>query len=53
MANNGDDDCSALVFDCGTQTIKAGPAGDDTPREIDLSCWTYSIGYPPSALSTI
>ncbi|KIM45811.1 hypothetical protein M413DRAFT_16653 [Hebeloma cylindrosporum] len=45
MVNYGGDEVSALVIDIGTSSLRAGYAGDDTPKAIIPS----SYGYHPAA----
>lgn len=45
MVNYGGDEVSALVVDIGTSSLRAGYAGDDTPRSIIPT----SYGYIPAS----
>jgi actin-like protein 6B len=36
------DEVSALVLDIGTSTIRAGYAGDDTPKAVIPTCYGYT-----------
>ncbi|KAH8113415.1 actin-related protein Arp4p [Phellopilus nigrolimitatus] len=42
MVNYGGDEISALVLDIGTSTIRAGYAGDDTPKAIIPTSYGYT-----------
>ncbi|GJE84617.1 actin-related protein [Phanerochaete sordida] len=42
MVNYGGDEVSALVLDIGTSTIRAGYAGDDTPKAVIPTCYGYT-----------
>ncbi|KIM64500.1 hypothetical protein SCLCIDRAFT_633828 [Scleroderma citrinum Foug A] len=45
MVNYGGDEVSALVVDIGTSSVRAGYAGDDTPKAVISSYY----GYKPTA----
>lgn len=36
------DEVSALVLDIGTSTLRAGYAGDDTPKAVIPTCYGYT-----------
>ncbi|CCM02833.1 uncharacterized protein FIBRA_04945 [Fibroporia radiculosa] len=42
MVNYGGDEVSALVIDIGTSSIRAGYAGDDTPKAIIPTAYGYT-----------
>ncbi|KAI5120908.1 hypothetical protein M0805_002888 [Coniferiporia weirii] len=42
MVNYGGDEVSALVLDIGTSTIRAGYAGDDTPKAVVPTSYGYT-----------
>ncbi|PSR73659.1 hypothetical protein PHLCEN_2v10578 [Hermanssonia centrifuga] len=47
MVNYGGDEVSALVIDIGTSSLRAGYAGDDTPKAVIPTCYGFkseSIG---------
>ncbi|KAF9468962.1 actin-like protein Arp4p [Collybia nuda] len=46
MVNYGGDEVAAIVVDIGTSTVRAGYAGDDTPRAIIPT--TYGFHHIPS-----
>ncbi|EAU84581.1 brg1-associated factor b [Coprinopsis cinerea okayama7 len=48
MVNYGGDEVSALVIDIGTSSLRAGYAGDDTPKAIIPTSYGY-IPAPPEA----
>ncbi|KAJ3478165.1 hypothetical protein NLI96_g9944 [Meripilus lineatus] len=48
MVNYGGDEVSALVLDIGTSTLRAGYAGDDTPKAIIPTCYGFKKE-PPTA----
>ncbi|KAJ7591293.1 actin-related protein Arp4p [Mycena floridula] len=46
MVNYGGDEVSALVVDIGTSSLRAGHAGDDTPRAIIPTSYGYHRSPP-------
>ncbi|THG97647.1 hypothetical protein EW026_g4389 [Hermanssonia centrifuga] len=41
MVNYGGDEVSALVIDIGTSSLRAGYAGDDTPKAVIPTCYGF------------
>ncbi|KAJ7117406.1 actin-related protein Arp4p [Mycena crocata] len=48
MVNYGGDEVSALVIDVGTSSVRAGYAGDDTPKAVIPTTYGYQKS-PPDA----
>jgi len=48
MVNYGGDEVSALVIDIGTSSLRAGYAGDDTPKAIISTAYGYHNAPPDS-----
>ncbi|KAJ7283875.1 actin-related protein Arp4p [Mycena rebaudengoi] len=52
MVNYGGDEVSALVIDIGTSSVRAGYAGDDTPKAVIPTTYGYHKA-PPDADSAM
>ncbi|KAF6762763.1 brg1-associated factor b [Ephemerocybe angulata] len=51
MVNYGGDEVSALVIDIGTSSLRAGYAGDDTPKAIIPTYYGYTPPTPDADVS--